>query len=115
LKKLILFTFTLLAVGLLFLSPVTAEAVGSPDAPIVADACATSCHAEAYIERGAVFGQSSETGTVQMVSEDNGMTSLAYGTDIPMYAEVITTFISLGILAVSDSQGMTNQPNPLQI
>lgn len=91
-KNLILFTFTLLAVGLLFLSPVTAEAVGSPDAPVVADACATSCHAEAYTEGGAVFGQSSETGTVQMVSVDSGVTSLAYVGGEPMYSESITSF-----------------------
>ena len=47
-KKLILFTMTMFAVGLMFLSPVKAEASGSPGEPTV-KAC-SSCHADVKAE-----------------------------------------------------------------
>lgn len=91
-KKLILFTFTLLAVALLFLSPVTSEAVGAPDAPVVADACATCVTtAVTETERGSAFVQSPEAGPAQMVSEEV-LPSLTHSTNVSMYAEVITAF-----------------------
>lgn len=82
-KKLILFTFALLAVGLLFLAPVTVvEASGSPGEP-VGEAC-KSCHkvAETMLADGG-DAPSSEMGTVPGVATKGGAGQVAMeGSDI---------------------------------
>jgi hypothetical protein len=67
-KKIFLFTITLLAIGAMYFSPVTVEAFDPPDSPTVDKACA-SCHGDHDTEIGTDLGKSVKSEAEQVAME----------------------------------------------